>query len=85
MSYRPEPIDASAVALSADLRELTEVLADADTALTTAIDEGNDAQGRALVQELGIEALAENADWVLLHRDRPVTVPGTKWRPATTP
>jgi hypothetical protein len=78
MSYRPEPIDASAVALSADLRELTEVLADADTALTTAIDEGNDAQGRALVQELGIEALAENADWVLLHRDRPVTVPGTK-------
>ena len=27
MSYRPEPIDAGAVALSDDLRELTEVLA----------------------------------------------------------
>ena len=27
MSYRPEPIDASAVALSDDLRELTELLA----------------------------------------------------------
>ena len=27
MSYRPEPIDTSAVALSDDLRELTEVLA----------------------------------------------------------
>ena len=57
---------------------MSHVFAAADTALTTAIDEGNDARGRALVQELGIEALAENADWVLLHRDRPVTVPGTK-------
>ena len=57
---------------------MSHVFAAAETALTTAIDEGNDARGRALVQELGIEALAENADWVLLHRDRPVTVPGTK-------
>ena len=57
---------------------MSHVFAAADTALTAAIDEGNDARGRALVQELGIEALAENADWVLLHRDRPVTVPGTK-------
>ena len=57
---------------------MSHVFAAADTALTAAIDEGNDARGRALVQELGIEALGENADWVLLHRDRPVTVPGTK-------
>jgi hypothetical protein len=57
---------------------MSHVFAAAAAALTTAIDEGNDARGRALVQELGIEALAENADWVLLHRDRPVTVPGTK-------
>ena len=57
---------------------MSHVFAAADTALTAAIAEGNDARGRALIQELGIEALAENADWVLLHRDRPVTVPGTK-------
>jgi hypothetical protein len=26
----------------------------------------------SLVKELGIEALAENGDWVLLHRERPL-------------
>lgn len=30
------------------------------------------ARAAALVKELGIEALAENGDWVLLHRERPV-------------
>ncbi len=33
----------------------------------------NDA--RRLLRELGLEALFENADWVLLHRDRPLAVP----------
>ncbi len=30
---------------------------------------------RRLLRELGLEALFENADWVLLHRDRPLAVP----------
>ena len=54
------------------------VFAAAETALTAAIDKGDDARAQAIVQELGIEALAENADWVLIHRDRPVQVPGAK-------
>ncbi len=33
----------------------------------------NDA--RRLLRDLGLEALFENADWVLLHRDRPLAVP----------
>lgn len=64
--------------LAKQYSRMSHVFAAADTALTTAIGEGNDARGRALVHELGVEALAENADWVLLHRDRPVTVAGTK-------
>lgn len=30
---------------------------------------------RDLVRELGEAALAENGDWVLLHRERPLEVP----------
>ena len=29
----------------------------------------------ALIEELGKEALVENGDWVLLHRERPLQVP----------
>ncbi|HEY8503994.1 MAG TPA: hypothetical protein VIL46_05390 [Gemmataceae bacterium] len=35
----------------------------------------DDAEAEALVLRLGREALAENAHWVLLHRDRPIEVP----------
>lgn len=35
-------------------------------------DSGDYGTAAALVKELGIEALAENGDWVLLHRERPV-------------
>jgi hypothetical protein len=31
-----------------------------------------------LLEALGKEALAENADWVLIHRDRPLEVPHGK-------
>jgi hypothetical protein len=31
-----------------------------------------------LIQELGKEALAENAEWILLHRDRRITFPNPK-------
>lgn len=32
-------------------------------------------EARAFVAELGREALAENGDWILMHRDRPLEVP----------
>ncbi len=38
----------------------------------------NQENANLLIQELGKEALAENAEWVLLHRDRRITFPGPK-------
>lgn len=38
-------------------------------------NEGDLERARQLVAELGREALMENGDWVLLHRDRPIEVP----------
>src|SRR5207253_77201 len=32
-------------------------------------------EARLLLRELGREALAENGDWVLLHRQRPLEIP----------
>lgn len=32
-------------------------------------------QAHDLIRELGMEALAENGDWVMIHRERPVEVP----------
>ena len=49
-----------------------------DWSAATRADDLRPGRGRALVHKLGIEALGENTDWVLLHRDRPVTVPGRK-------
>ncbi|MBV8172157.1 MAG: hypothetical protein JO219_09515 [Candidatus Eremiobacteraeota bacterium] len=40
--------------------------------LTPLMDGHHQAEARALLRELGREALAENADWVLLHRERPL-------------
>jgi hypothetical protein len=39
------------------------------------VDEGDFNEARRILLELGKEALAENGDWVLLHRERPVDVP----------
>ena len=36
---------------------------------------GNEPAARRVIRELGEEALVENADWVLLHRDRPLGLP----------
>lgn len=43
--------------------------------LSTDIQSERGAEAAALIRELGKEALAENADWVILHRGRPVEVP----------
>lgn len=39
------------------------------------LKENKDAEVRAILRELGREALSENGDWVLLHRERPLEVP----------
>ena len=39
------------------------------------IDANNLERASRLIVELGREALAENGDWVLIHRDRPIEVP----------
>jgi hypothetical protein len=43
--------------------------------LTKLIDEDRLADARAFIAELGREALVENGDWILMHRDRPLEVP----------
>lgn len=36
----------------------------------------NDLNGvQELIRELGVEALAENGDWVILHQERPIEMP----------
>jgi hypothetical protein len=32
-------------------------------------------EARFVIEELGKEALAENGDWVILHRERPIQMP----------
>lgn len=36
---------------------------------------GPHAEATTLVRELGIEALDDNGDWLILHRERPIEVP----------
>jgi hypothetical protein len=43
--------------------------------LRAAIDGGNIEAAQRIIYEAGCEALDENGDWLLLHRDRPVEVP----------
>ena len=44
--------------------------------LDAALAQGQLAQATAVIKAVGIEALAENGDWLLLHRDRPVSAQG---------
>jgi hypothetical protein len=43
--------------------------------LTQSLQQTNHEQAHRVIQELGEEALAENGDWVLIHRERDVEVP----------
>lgn len=54
------------------MRDLFEVAA---IQLTQSLQEGSHDQAHRVIQELGEEALAENGDWVLIHRERDVEVP----------
>ena len=48
----------------------------ASTQHAGALAAGRNEESRRILFETGCEALAENGDWVLLHRERPVRVPG---------
>ncbi|MGE0407154.1 MAG: hypothetical protein AB7O65_12725 [Candidatus Korobacteraceae bacterium] len=43
--------------------------------LSKLMAEGHPQKTTALVRELGIEALEDSADWLILHRERPIEVP----------
>lgn len=54
---------------------MSELFDGAQTHLSLQLASGNLTQASALLRELGQEALEENGDWVLLHRERPLEVP----------
>ncbi len=43
--------------------------------LNDSLDHGRHQEAERVIRELGEEALAENGDWVVLHRARPLHVP----------
>ena len=47
----------------------------ADDKLSKAIDENNYEEAYEIIWELGLESLMENADWLILHRSRPMEMP----------
>ena len=51
------------------------IFSNAQERLTQMIREGQYERAENLIEELGKEALEENGDWVLLHRERPLEVP----------
>ena len=54
---------------------MTRIFGDGTRRLSTLIRSGDTAGARVVLRELGREALAENGDWVLVHRDRPLEPP----------
>jgi hypothetical protein len=54
---------------------MSPLFASAKQRLEELMTAGKYAGAQALIKDLGKEALAENGDWVLLHRARPIEVP----------
>jgi hypothetical protein len=54
---------------------MAELFDTADRHLTEMLEKGDHRHASELLRELGEEALEENGDWVLLHRERPLEVP----------
>lgn len=46
--------------------------------INSSILSNNDSQTKEIIKELGKEALIENGDWVLIHRERPIEMPNLK-------
>jgi hypothetical protein len=47
----------------------------ADRAMEAALASADLDAARAIILDVGCEALAENADWLMLHRERPIEAP----------
>lgn len=43
--------------------------------LNNALEQGKPQEAECVIRELGEEALADNGDWVMLHRALPINVP----------
>ena len=56
-------------------RRMSSLFAHASRQLKSLVAVGDFDQARELVRELGRESLAENGDWVLMHRERPLELP----------
>jgi hypothetical protein len=54
---------------------MAELFDAADQHLKGEMEDGDTSRASELLKELGQEALEENGDWVLLHRERPLEVP----------
>lgn len=50
---------------------MAELFTRAEVRLRDAISTGKTADAQQLILELGNEALGENGDWVMMHRERP--------------
>jgi hypothetical protein len=64
--------------LSAHARQyerMAALFAKAKRHLDTSIEAGNFDEASDIIYELGREALKENGEWVLTHRERPIDVP----------
>jgi hypothetical protein len=55
---------------------MSQLFDNASHALRDRMTAGRIDEARDVLRDLGREALAENGDWVLLHRERPLKVPG---------
>jgi len=56
-------------------RRMLIIFDNAVKSIQSLLDSGNVAGARACLRALGKEALIENGDWVLLHRERPLEIP----------
>jgi hypothetical protein len=54
---------------------MASLFAKAKKELETVLETGDFEEARAIVHDLGKEALKENGEWVLTHRNRPIEVP----------
>lgn len=65
-------------AVASNMKRYTRIqamFAEAQRQLRTAIRDRATSRGRAIIRELGRDALDENGDWVIMHRERPLEVP----------
>ena len=56
-------------------RMMDEIFRNAKAIIQDRLAANDVAAARACLRKVGQEALAENGDWVLLHRDRPLELP----------